>query len=430
MSSTPLPSRDVGPPVVDDPGGFWIDASNNIVGLFNDKISGFPALVDQQLLGNPDGDDWERFKPSTFDIDPNKSDAGTALYLVEYGDDSLRMVVAAWAINRAASRPDKNTDIRFLFGPRTDIPDYSPPDLYPYKRKRRQGIIVQPYAELAFTCLSSPRLGAGLPKAIASQGMASSKSHIVIMPLCMFDFWGPILCRGGLLRLIREITTYISDRTQNTLPPTSSFPDDVRQRVNRVAVSGFSAGATDSIKLFRYANASDLTASYEKEKRDREAQSFAARLRSCKTQFWESPAADLDKTWAEFYSVDGYYGSNTYQAFPSELAPWFASDSERILRIYATPGRMSAATDVIKNKLPDVFKGVDPPKPVTSSKDPNVTAEEWHRSDGRASLVWFSQAYLAFPKASLWVKNDGYVHHLVPRIVFSHAISQSRMVNM
>jgi hypothetical protein len=133
----------------------------------------------------------------------------------------------------------------------------------------------------------------------------------------------------------------------------------------------------------------------------------------------------LDKSWSEFYSVDGFYGSDSDQAFPSELAPWFAADSERILRIYATDGRMKSAADVVKNKLPDVFRGVTP-RQVARAADPKFRAEEWHRSDGRASLAWFSEAYMTFHSIAYMPTEDG--HHTIPRVVFSHALAQSKLL--
>ena len=126
-------------------------------------------------------------------------------------------------------------------------------------------------------------------------------------------------------------------------------------------------------------------------------------------------------------SNDGFFGSNSYKAFPGELAPWFAGDSERIVRVYATPDRMKSATDVVVNKLADVFRGVTP-KHVERASDTSFEAEEWHRSDGRTTLAWFSESYMKFNGVPYMPTADG--HHTIPRVVFSHALAQSRLLQL
>jgi hypothetical protein len=422
----PASSQDIAPPVVDDPGGIWLDGSRRIVGLFDAKVAGFPAVVGRDILGDPDADNWGRFTATTSDIDTQETGRGINFDWVEYGDPSgFRLLIALWSVNGAGGRADGKIDLHFFFCPRTDIPFYSPANVYPYKRKRAGTIIVQPYSNLAHRYLSvggSP----GADLGIAYQGMASAKSHVVVMPINAYGFFGPLMSRQGLLRLAREIAAYVSDHTLNLPPPASAWGTRARQLVNRIAVSGYSAGAPDAVRLFTCASIADLADHFGRIKTDVQAQDFAKRLGAFKGPLWQSPLAEFDRKWTEYYSVDGFFGSDSHQAFPAEFAKWFAGDPERILRVYATTGRMKSPADVVANKLAEVFKGVTPKKAARAS-DPSFQAEEWHRSDGRATLAWFSESYMKFSSVPFMPTQDA--HHTIPRVVVSHALSQSKLLS-
>ena len=425
--STPTPAQDIAPPVVDDPAGIWLDASRRIVGLFDAKVKDFPAVLGREILGNPDVDDWGRFLATKSDIDTQEAGRGINFEWVEYGDPSgFRMLIALWSVNRAGARADGKMDLHFFFCPRTEIPFYSPANVYPYKRKRVGTTIVQPYSNLGHRYLSvgGPT---GSDFGIAYQGMASGKSHVVVMPLNAYGFCGSLMCRQGLFRLAREIAAYVSDNTRNMPPPASEWAGGSRQLVNRIAVSGYSAGAPDALRLFSCASIKDLADQFGRVKTDAVAQDFAKRLGVLDASLWQSPIGDFDRRWSEYYSVDGFYGGNSHQAFPAEFAPWFAADPERVLRLYATPDRMKSAVEVVSNKLADVFKGVTPKK-VARASDNAYQAEEWHRSDGRATLAWFSESYMKFSSIPFMPTQDG--HHTIPRVVVSHALSQSKLLSL
>jgi hypothetical protein len=430
-----LPSRDIAPPVVDDPAGIWIDGSFRLVNLCDGKASRFPAILGREILGDAEKNNWERFRATETTVDPAQADSGNHFEWLEYGDPGgFRMLIAVWEINRAGARADGKMDFHFFFGPRTDIDFYSPPSIYPYKRKRILGQVVQPFAHLGYLYLSAGCTSDNFPDsgaAIAYQGMASRKSHVVVMPINAAGFFGPLLCRQGLHRLAREVAAYVSDNTWNTLEPSSEFSAGNRQTVNRIAVSGYSSGGPDAHRLFRHNSIAELLESYHKAKADAQSKAFAKRLEPLNTALWRSPVDEFDRKWAEFYSVDAFYGSNSTAAFPAEFAPWFARGPDRILRVYATTMRMKSAPEVIAKKLADVFRGVTP-KHVERAKDPSYSADEWHRSDGRASLAWFSSAYMTFssvPYMPTELLKDG-GHHTIPRVVFSHALAQSKLLDL
>ena len=426
------PVKDIAPPIVDKPDGIVADSNNNIKYLFNAKVNNFPAVLGREIIGDPDVDNWERFLATTSDVDPSQHDGGTWFEWLEYGDpNGFFMLVAIWAVKRAGARPDGKVDLHFFFCPRTDYIDlklgrvYAPPELYPYGRKRIGQIIAQPYSLLAYSYLStggSPGSGFG----IAYQSIASRKSHVVIMPLNAFGYAGPLLCRQGLNRLAQEVAVYVSDNTRNT-PAASSklWESGIRQSVNRIAISGFSAGAFDTLKLFHCTTIAELASSYGSAKGDPLAQEFARRLSSLNSSLWQSPIGDFDRKWSEYYCVDGYFGSDDYRVFPGELALWFAGDSERILRVYATSQTMKSSSDVLANKLASIFRGVVPNQ-MHRNGDYSFKADEWHRPDGRATLAWFSESYMRFNAVPNMPTNDA--HHTVPRVVFSHALAQSRLL--
>ena len=319
------------------------------------------------------------------------------------------MLIALWSVNGAGARADGKMDLHFFFCPRTDIPFYSPADVYPYKRKRVGADIVQPYPNLGYRYLSvggSP----GSDFGIAYQGMASGKSHVVVMPLNVHGFFGPLMSRQGLFRLAREIAAYVSDNTRNSPPPSSGYGAGSRQLVNRIAVSGYSAGAPDALKLFSCAAIKDVADLFGRAKVDPQAQEFAKRLGTFNAPLWQSPVGDFDRKWTEYYSVDGFFGSDSHQAFPAEFARWFAGDPERVLRIYATAGRMKSPAEVVANKLADAFKGVAVKK-VARASDPSFQAEEWHRSDGRATLAWFSEFVYEVQVGSIHAHRGRPSHH-------------------
>jgi hypothetical protein len=81
-------------------------------------------------------------------------------------------------------------------------------------------------------------------------------------------------------------------------------------------------------------------------------------------------------------------------------------------------GRMEDPDKVIKYKLSKMFSGITPTGPCP------IRAKEWHRKDFRASLVWFDNAYMEFSSIPNIYKD---AHHAVPRIVFSHAIMNSKL---
>lgn len=430
VASTPV--RDLAPPIVDDPAGIWLDRNRLLVGLFDDKASGFPAVMGRELLGNPEANNWERFRAVTADVDPAQADGGHAFEWLEYGDpEGFRMLLAIWVVNRAGARPDGHTDLHFFFCPRTDIPFYAPAGVYPYKRTRFSGPLLQPYSTLGYTYLSTGG-SPGSDYGLAYQAMASKRSHVVVMPLNAFGYAGPLLCRRGLHRLAREVTAYVSDNTRNTPPASSQFSAGSRQTVNRIVISGYSAGVPDVLKLFGHATITELADSYRRAKGDSQAQDFAKRLGTLDASLWQSPLGDFDRQWSEFYSIDGFFGSDMHTAFPGELAGWFAGDSQRILRVYATAGRMKSAADVVTHKLADVFRGVTP-KRAARAHDATFKAEEWHRADGRATLAWFSESFMTFRGVPYMPNIDmpGIdAHHTIPRVVLSHALSQSKLLQI
>ena len=67
------PARDIAPPIVDSPGGIALNASRQIIGLFDAKVSGFPAVIGNDILGSPDANGWGRFAATTSDIDTQEA---------------------------------------------------------------------------------------------------------------------------------------------------------------------------------------------------------------------------------------------------------------------------------------------------------------------------------------------------------------------
>lgn len=429
------PRQDLTPHMLDNPGGIWLNGSNLFVGLFDGRVNNFPAVLGREIIGDPNVNTWERFLPSTSEIDPNQHDGGTWFEWLEYGDpNGFRMLIAIWVIHRAGARADGKVDFHFFFCPRTDYVDqklgmriYDPIELYPYGRKRIKGVIHQPYSELAYNYLST-----GGPTrsesdfGLAYQSIASGKSHILVMPLNVLGYTGPLICRQGLNRLAQEITAYVSDNTQNTPNASSGFPtSSIPQRVNRIAISGYSAGVNDTLKLFHCDTIVDLVNAYGSVKTDQQAQDFSRRLASLSASFWQSSLGNFDRSWSEFYSVDGYVGSDATAAFPGEFSQWFAGNPERILRIYATAGRMKNPSELVTSRLASVFPGVVP-NHAQRNANASFNASEWHRLDGRATLAWFSESYMNFNAVPHMPTQDA--HHTIPRVVISHALAQSKLL--
>lgn len=429
------PRQDLTPLMVDNPGGIWLNQSHLIVGLFDGRVNNFPAVLGREILGDPNVNTWERFLPSTSDIDPNQSDGGTWFEWLEYGDpNGFRMLIAIWVIHRAGARSDGKVDFHFFFCPRTDFIDptlgmriFDPVELYPYGRKRINNVIHQPYSELAYRYLSTGGpLRSESDFGIAYQSIASRKSHILVMPLNALGYAGPLLCRQGLNRLAQEITAYVSDNTKNTPSASSKFPaSKIPQKVNRIAISGYSAGVNDTLKLFHCATIADLVNAYRSVKTDQQAQDFSRRLSLLNASIWQSSIGNFDRSWSEFYSVDGFFGGDASAAFPGEFAQWFAGSPERILRIYATAGRMKNPSEVVTSRLAVVFPGVMP-NHAQRNGSPSFNAIEWHRLDGRATLAWFSESYMKFNAVPQMPTQDA--HHTIPRVVISHAVAQSKLL--
>ena len=422
------PAHDEAPPIVGDPRGIWINGRTNLIeDLYTGEEKGFEIVQSPMIIGDPGKDDWDRFNKTTMDVNPEQADGGSRLHWLEYGDPSTngeRILVAVWVLNRAASRPDQRAGVHVFLGPPTDIDWYRPPEVFPYKIKRFGPDMLQPYSHHAHFYLSTQSGPGGRPPgnafAIAYQSLASKKSHILIMPLNAFGFRGPIPCRAGLLRLAREVISYVSDNTMRTLPPRSTFPTSAIQTVDRLAISGYSAGAVEAARLFTISGLKELSETYRSNRNDKEAQAWAARLDRLTPNLWESPSADLDRRWKEFYSVDGFYGSNAASAFPASISQWFNADDERLLRVYATTGRMADPEEVRRTRLEKVFPGVVPQQ-ASRGSDSSFAAKQWQRQDNRATFAWFADRYMEFSRISRMPTDDA--HHTIPRVVFSHALA-------
>ncbi|MEM5425862.1 hypothetical protein [Paraburkholderia ferrariae] len=435
-----LPARDQAPPVVCDPGGIIVDGSNRLDGLYAGPERGFQVVLGPEMLGSADADDWGRFSTTTRDVDPQQPDRGARFTFVEYGDPSangLRLLLAVWVVNRAAQRTDGKADVHVFFCPSTGFDDFAPADLYPYKVRRIKGVPDQPYSELAYRYLSSGSPASGTPPGrdfgIAYQAMATDRSLILIMPLNAFGFWGPLSCRAGLLRMVREVVAFVSDLAFGGVKPQSRALTGVRQVLNRMAVSGFSAGAIDAARLFQTATIADLSQAYRSAKGDKVAAGYADRLDRLKAPLWQSSAQEIERCWHEFYSIDGDFQKLTGRAFPDDAVSWFKAHEERMLRVYATQTTTpdpatSVPAGLLKTKLGEVFKGVSPKEAVRAG-DPGFAARQWQREDGRATLAWFSQNYMKFTGVERMPTGTD-EHHTIPRVVVSHAVAQSRFVPM
>jgi hypothetical protein len=430
-----IPTRDQAPPVVTDPGGIIVDGSNRLVGLYTGAERGFQFVPGPDMLGNADADDWGRFAFKTADVEPLQPDRGARFLFLDYGDPAaggLRQLVAIWVLNRAAQRPDGKADVHVFFGPSTGFEDFTPPDLFPYKVRRTLGQAVQPYSDFAYRYLSTGSPASGTPPGrdfgFAYQSLASDRSHILIMPLNAYGFWGPLCCRAGLLRMVREVVAFVSDLAFGGVRVQSLATAGARQLLNRMAVSGYSAGAVEAARLFRTATIAELSASYRAVKGDKISAGYADRLDRLKPALWQSPAQEIERRWQEFYAIDGDFNLLTGRAFPDEAARWFAADEERMLRVYATQWTAPDPAALLKSSLGEVFKGVAT-KEATRAKDASYLARQWQRNDGRATLAWFSANYMKFSGVERMPSGKD-EHHTLPRVVVSHAVKQSRFVPM
>lgn len=422
--------------VIDDLRGVWIDASKQLVALFDNAVSNYPVLVNKgDLNKNPAASDWDRFNHARVSLDPNDASAGHRFEWLEYGDpNGLRFLVAVWALHGAGSRPDRKVDLLFFFSPRTDIPPFKPADVYPYKRKQEKSGPVQPYPFLAYRYLTPGRDGKDF--GLAYQAMACSKSMVIVMPIQKFGDWGPLIAQDGLNRLAREVVNYVGDTTGLPLLPASvPFGTSARQILNRIATAGYSAGVNELRKLLAHDRYRRLADTYEALARQSAAdgpglREAARQLRLLPELTWASPADQFQSLWKEFYSVDGFFGDKPqYKQFQNELADWFQKGDERRLRLYATDGRIAKNELLIGTKLQAVFAGVSP----GSVGGGAVEAQEWHRKDGRATVAWFTEKYMNFtgvPFMPEFVPKDQMhdAHHTIPRVVFSHAVSQSGLL--
>ena len=427
------PTRDQAPPVVTDPGGIIVDGSNRLVGLYTGAERGFQFVPGPDILGNADADDWGRFAFRTADVEPLQPERGARFLFVEYGDPAvggLRQLVAVWVLNRAAQRPDGKADAHVFFGPSTGLENFAPPDVFPYKVRRISGEPVQPYSDFAYRYLSTGSPASGTPPGrdfgFAYQSLATDRSHILIMPLNAYGFWGPLSCRAGLLRMVREVVAFVSDLAFGGVRPRSLATAGAQQLLNRMAVSGYSAGAVEAARLFRTASIAELSAVYRAVKGEKVSAGYAERLDRLKPALWQSPAREIEQRWHEFYAIDGDFELLTGRAFPDEAARWFAAHEERMLRVYATSWTTSDPATLLKSSLGEVFKGVTP-KEATRAMDASYRALQWQRDDGRATLAWFSANYMKFTGVER-MPSGADEHHTIPRVVVSHAVKQSRFV--
>lgn len=421
MRPAPRAARGFPPPgtnrVADDPKGLWADRSNRLIAFSESAAGSYPVVLGPRLFDKLEGNEQERFHWSDASIDPEQVNGMTWFDIAEYGDpNGFKMLVALWTMHGAGIRTDHKVDVLFWMAPRTNIAPFAPADVYPYKRVRDPDGIVQPYSLLAYRYLGA-RAAGQLQTGLAYQAMAARKSIVLAMPISAFGYWGPLLAREGLHRLAREIVTYVADRSLRGRPPVSTALGGDAQKLNRVGVAGYSSGAIDAVRLFDTRTIGDLTTAYGKA--GKEAEPWAKRNAALKPSLWAAPADAFDKVWKEYYSVDGFFGSN--ETFPSSMGKWFRADAERRLRIYATPGRMKSPQAVIDNQLSGIF----PPTPPAASPP---RAQEWHSSDGRATLAWMSAQYLVLPSIAFVPAVDD--HHTIPRVVFSHAVAQSGFLSL
>ncbi len=416
MRPAPRVARGLPPPgtdrVIDDPKGLWTDGSNRLIAFSEGATGTYPIVAGPRLFNNVAGNERERFHWSDASIDPEQVNGMTWFDIAEYGDpNGFKMLVALWTMHGAGTRTDHKVDVLFWMAPRTNIPPFAPADVYPYKRVRDPDGVVQPYSLLAYRYLAA-RAAGQLQMGLAYQAMAAKKSIVLAMPISAYGYWGPLLAREGLHRLAREIVTYVADRSLRGRPPVSMALGGDTQKLNRVGVAGYSAGAIDAVRLFDTKTIGDLTIAYGKA--GKEAEPWAKQTAALRPSLWASPADAFDKVWKEYYSVDGFFGSN--ETFPDSMAKWFRADGERKLRIYATPGRMKSPQAVLNEQLSGLFA---PTAPAASP----TPAQEWHSSDGRATLAWMNGPYLALPSIAFVPAADD--HHTIPRVVFSHAVAQS-----
>jgi hypothetical protein len=427
--------------VLDDPRGVWGNSSGEIVNLFDAAISGdYPVVLGPGLSRDASQSDWGRFETSRVKVDPKTPTGGAWFRWLEYGDATgLKMLIAIWVIGRAGAKPKPNsTDAVVFFSPNTAISLFSPKDLYPYKRKfisskqTNRVFLIQPYTELAYRYLSSGGSsgGDGSDFGLAYQGMATGRSLVLIMPIQMYGFWGPVLAHDGLARLVTEVLFFVSDNTVRAIPPNSGFGNDQSPRLGRLAIAGYSNGMNDVRTLLdtqtiraladKYAAMSSSAPAVQKSTFSEMAQ----RLRSLPEQLWTSPSGLIRKSCRELYSIDGYFpGEN--KKFQNEMGVWFNETDDAMLRVYASDGRFSETEIIAGTKLDDVFRGVTPI--ITGSGA--TKSKEFHRQDGRASFAWFTEKFMNFAAVEFMpdVQKSGIdAHHTLPRVVFSHAIAQGR----
>jgi hypothetical protein len=258
--------------------------------------------------------------------------------------------------------------------------------------------------------------------------MATKRALVIAMPISAYGYWGPLLSQEGLCRLAKEIALFVGDNTKNVRPAQAKPLAGNQQGANRIAVSAYSAGALDALHLFESPTLAELTS---KMSRGNETEKeFAQRIKALKAGLWSAPAAEIVRNWKEYYNIDGFYGSD--EKFPDQLAAWFGAAPDRMLRVYATPGRMKDAKKVVDSQLSTVLK--DREEEEVHRGGNSFKGLAWHRRDGRASLAWFSTDYMRFKSVRFMPqydeKEDLAAHHTIPRVVLSHAVSQSGFLQM
>jgi len=427
--------------VFDDPGGIWTNPAGLLVGLEDGAISNFPVVPGPPIAKDEKSNDWGRFHSVTKAVTPGAPTGGTWIDWLEYGDpNGTRWLAFVWVIGRAAGKPAPNaTDVLVLFSPNTDLPRYAPADVYPYKRKyfRDPALgpgpipLIQPYALLPYFYLSpgdtKPKQGTDF--AMAYQAMAAGKSLVFVMPIQKYGFWGPLQSQDGLARFVSEVLLYVGDHTLNPGPPGSSFQVNLAPTLRRVAVAGYSAGMDAVRTLLKtpkylgladgYANAASKASPVDRAR----FTSWAQQLRALPPTLWAAPESTLIDKWKEIWAIDGFY-PGAVKTFQDEVGDWFTRTNDAMLRIYATDQRISEAQVISGSKLDPVFAGVTP-KITGAGK---MMAKEYNRADKRATFAWFTEKFMSFVGVDFMPSSNQPLvdaHHTIPRVVVSHAVSQS-----
>ena len=375
-------------------------------------------LVKAELLTpttDPKAADWDRLQSTKVaGIDPP---AQLWFRLVEYGGpQGARFLVALCGPTRGLLQGDGGVDAIVFYSPSTIVPlqqgaaviNLFPPsrfpfrDDYPYAETvlEKKGTVGQPYCSLGFAYLALDGQRTGFK--MAYQVLAARKAAVMIMPLWPYGNTGPLRSRAGLWRLVRESVGFAAGMAAPEAVP-------IESRVNRLAVCGYSAGATF---------VSDLLSPDKETIQDEGGNGYERAL-------WGSPADDLAKAWKETWMIDATGGMPAVAATKARLAAWAGESENRSFRLYQTQHTVgptySPAAD-LKAKAKDGFARLLGAAPtVNTVKDDKgiLQAEEVHSRDGRFSSFYFSNSFLTFPEASQLHAIDA--HHAVPHFAVGHA---------